>query len=75
MPSLEGRQDAAVDLAIAASRLRDCDDALVAFGREARESGYPNYELRDEAVRLCERVGIAYGEMREAEKKWEEQTT
>lgn len=66
------RADAAVELCIWSSRLRDADDAIVNLGREARESGEPGYAVQAEAQRLVERVGVAYEEMRAAEKRWEE---
>jgi hypothetical protein len=69
------REEAAAALAIAASRLRDADDALVAWGRAIRDTdadrGMPEGDQGTRAIQLCGDVSIAYGEMRAAEKEWE----
>lgn len=65
------RAVAAAGLAIAASRLRDADDALVAHGRAIRDGdadrGMPEWGEGERAIELCEAVGAAYREMRAAE--------
>jgi hypothetical protein len=69
------REVAAARLAIAASRLRDADDALVAWGRAIRDGnadrGMPEGDEGTRAIALCGDVSIAYGEMRAAEQEWE----
>jgi hypothetical protein len=69
------REVAAARLAIAASRLRDADDALVGWGRAIRDGdadrGMPERDEGTRAIALCGDVSIAYGEMRAAEQEWE----
>lgn len=69
------REVAAALLAIASSRLRDADDALVTHGRAIREGsadrGMPEDDEGTIALGLCNDVGHAYVEMRRAEAEWE----
>lgn len=64
---------AASALCIAASRLRDADDALVALGRELRETdaarGMPDDHDAERALAGCAAVSDAYGAMRLAEER------
>jgi hypothetical protein len=66
---------AASDLAIAASRLRDADDALVTLGRELRETdadrGMPSDHDAERALVAARSVSMAYRDMREAEARLE----
>jgi hypothetical protein len=69
------RHRAAAQLAIAASRLRDADDALVAHGRKIREGdadrGMPDLDEAEEADRLAKGVATCYAGMRMAEREYE----
>lgn len=66
---------AASDLCIAASRLRDADDALVALGRQLRETdadrGMPDDADAERALAGCVAVSDAYRAMRLAEERFE----
>lgn len=66
------RGRAAVDLAVAAARLRDTDDALVAFGREFGDDyrSMPDDDQIDRGLELTQRVADAYSDMRAAETKF-----
>jgi hypothetical protein len=70
------RQRLACDLAIAASRLRDADDALVAHGREIRDGdagrGMPGDAEGERSVELCNGVLEAYAAMSDAEAHYEQ---
>jgi hypothetical protein len=69
------RHIAAARLAIAASRLRDADDALVAHGRKIRDGdadrGMPDLDDAEEADRLAKGIATCYAEMRLAEAEYE----
>jgi hypothetical protein len=69
------REESAARLAIAASRLRDADDALVTWGRQIRDGnadrGMPEGDEGTRAIELCGDVTVAYAEMRSAEQEWE----
>lgn len=65
----------AAELVIAASRLRDADDRVVAYGREIRDGyagrGTPADVEGERAIELCDDVTAAYETMRRAERAWE----